>query len=136
MVIRRLPAELADVIRRAAHYPHGLGFLHQAWADSVAVTLGVHLFAVDATRAYLETPQGRAELMEAVRREQGHASARPYGAGIVSLPGDVQVTAQIVDCDPGTLAIGDRLRLEFRRVRQDGESGILCYGYKLVPVRH
>jgi hypothetical protein len=57
MVIRRLPAELADVIRRAAHYPHGLGFLHLAWADSVAVTLGVHPFAVDATRAYLETPR-------------------------------------------------------------------------------
>jgi hypothetical protein len=77
MVIRRLPAELADVIRRAAHYPHGLGFLHQAWIDSVAVTLGVHPFAVDATRAYLETRRGRAELIEAVRREQGRAPARP-----------------------------------------------------------
>jgi hypothetical protein len=70
MVIRRLPAELADVVRRAAHYPHGLGFLHQAWIDSVAVTLGVHPFAVDATRALIETPRGRAELIEAVRRER------------------------------------------------------------------
>lgn len=70
MVIRRLPAELADVVRRAAHHPHGLGFLHQAWIDSVAVTLGVHPFAIEATRAYLETPRGREELMEAVHREE------------------------------------------------------------------
>ena len=76
MVIRRLPAELADVVRRAAHHPHGLGFLHQAWVDSVAVTLGVHPFAVEATRAYLETPRGREELMVAVRREEHRARAR------------------------------------------------------------
>ena len=75
MVIRRLPAELADVVRRAAHYPHGLGFLHQAWVDSVAVTLGVHPFAVDATRAYLDTPGGRAELIRPAK------AARLRGAG-------------------------------------------------------
>ena len=38
-------------------------------SDSVAVTLGVHPFAVDATRALLETPHGREELIDAVRRE-------------------------------------------------------------------
>jgi hypothetical protein len=77
MVIRRLPAELADVVRRAAHYPHGLGFVHQGWIDSVAVTLGVHPFAVDATRALLETPRGREELIEAVRRERVRPRERP-----------------------------------------------------------
>ena len=77
MGIRRLPAELADLVRRAAQHPHGLGFLHQAWSDSVAVTLGVHPFAVDAARAWLETPRGRAALIEAVRRERHRAPARP-----------------------------------------------------------
>ena len=77
MVIRRLPAELADIVRRAAHYPHGLGFLHQGWVDSVAVTLGVHPYAIDATRAYLETKEGRAELIDAVRRERDRQLARP-----------------------------------------------------------
>lgn len=77
MVIRRLPAELADVVRRAAHYPHGLGFLHQGWIDSVAVTLGVHPFAVDATRALLETPRGREEILEAARRERERPHERP-----------------------------------------------------------
>ena len=37
----------------------------------MAVTLGVHPFAVDATRALLETPRGRAELIEAVHRRGG-----------------------------------------------------------------
>jgi uncharacterized OB-fold protein len=32
------------------------------------------------------------------------------------------------------LKIGDRVKLEFRLLQQDGESGILCYGYKFVPV--
>jgi uncharacterized OB-fold protein len=66
----------------------------------------------------------------------GFLDEAPYAVGIVSLPGGVKVTAQIVDGDPEELSIGDRVRLEFRRVRQDGASGILCYGYKFVPVRH
>jgi len=66
----------------------------------------------------------------------GFTDLVPYAVGVVSLPGEVKVTAQIVDCDPEALAIGDKVRLEFRRLRQDGESGILCYGYKFVPVTH
>jgi hypothetical protein len=85
MAIRRLPAELADVVRRVAHYPHGLGFLHQAWIDSVAVTLGVHPFAVDATRALLETPRGREELIEAVRRERERPRERPRTPNVRTL---------------------------------------------------
>ena len=65
----------------------------------------------------------------------GFTDQTPYAVGIVSLPEGVKVTAQIVDGDPEDLKIGDRVKLEFRRVRQDGESGILCYGYKFVPVR-
>jgi hypothetical protein len=53
--------------------------------------------------------------------------------GIVKLDDGVKVTAQIVDRDPETLAIGDKVRMEFRRVQKDGESGVLCYGYKFVP---
>lgn len=63
------------------------------------------------------------------------ADEAPYAVGVIRLDDGVNVTAQIADCDLGTLAIGDRVRLEFRRVQQDGESGILCYGYKFVPLR-
>ena len=67
MSTRPLPPELADLVQRVARHPHGLGFLHQAYIDSVAVTLGVHPFVVDAARAYLDTPEGRAALIEEVR---------------------------------------------------------------------
>ncbi len=57
----------------------------------------------------------------------------PYAVGIVKLSNGVRLTTQIVDCDPEKIQIGDKVRLEFRRIQQDGESGILCYGYKFVP---
>jgi uncharacterized OB-fold protein len=80
--------------------------------------------------------EGTLETFTVIRvAPSGFTDQAPYAVGIVALPGGVKVTAQIVDVDPDKLRIGDRVRLEFRRVRQDGESGILCYGYKFVPVR-
>ena len=64
----------------------------------------------------------------------GFGDEAPYVVGIIKLDDGAKVTAQVVDCEPKELSIGDRVRLEFRRVQQDGESGILCYGYKFVPV--
>jgi uncharacterized OB-fold protein len=63
----------------------------------------------------------------------GFGDETPYAVGIVEMGENVRVTGQIVDCDTSKLEIGDKLKLEFRRVRTDGESGILCYGYKFVP---
>jgi uncharacterized OB-fold protein len=79
--------------------------------------------------------EGTLETFTVIRvAPSGFTDQAPYAVGIVSLPERVKVTAQIVDVAPEDLHIGDRVRLEFRRVRQDGESGILCYGYKFVPV--
>lgn len=63
----------------------------------------------------------------------GFADEAPYAVGIVKLSNGVRLTTQIVDCDPESLKIGDKVHLEFRRIQQDGESGILYYGYKFVP---
>ena len=57
----------------------------------------------------------------------------PYAVGIVELDDGVKLTGQIVDCDFDDLKIGLRLKIEFRKIFQEGESGILCYGYKFVP---
>jgi len=62
------------------------------------------------------------------------ADQTPYAVGIVELDGGVRITAQIADCDFDKLAIGQRLRIEFRRIRKEGDAGILCYGYKCVPI--
>ncbi len=57
----------------------------------------------------------------------------PYAVGVVKLEDGVKITGQIVDCDLDTLATGDPVRMEFRRVQAGGSSGVLCYGYKFVP---
>jgi uncharacterized protein len=57
----------------------------------------------------------------------------PYAMGIVKLDDGVNILAQIVDLEPDQIQTGMKLKLEFRKIQQDGEAGILCYGYKCVP---
>jgi hypothetical protein len=89
--------ELRKLIARVATHPHGLGFLHQADLDTVAVTLRVHPFLVAEARGLLEDPEGRARLIEEVRavRALGNVEApEPSSADEVS---DQEVPA------PGTV---------------------------------
>jgi uncharacterized OB-fold protein len=57
----------------------------------------------------------------------------PYAVGIAELDDSVRLTAQVVDCDFAKLKVGMRVRLEFRRVNEEGASGVIYYGYKFVP---
>jgi uncharacterized OB-fold protein len=57
----------------------------------------------------------------------------PYAMAIVETPEKARLTTQVVDCDPEQVAPGMKVRLEFRRIRREGNSGILCYGFKAVP---
>jgi len=61
------------------------------------------------------------------------ADQTPFAVGIVELDGGVRITCQVVDCEIDKLAIGQRVRLEFRRIQKQGDAGILCYGHKCVP---
>jgi uncharacterized OB-fold protein len=56
----------------------------------------------------------------------------PYTVGIIELDDGARITAQITDCDPANLAIGKKVKLEFRKVKNDGKAGIIMYGYKAV----
>ena len=58
----------------------------------------------------------------------------PYAVGVVELDDGVRLTAQIVDCDFNDLSIGMPVKVEFRRIQEEGEAGVICYGYKFVPV--
>ena len=58
----------------------------------------------------------------------------PYAIGIVELNDGVKILSQIADCDLDKLEIGQKVRIEFRKIYQEGEAGIICYGYKCVPV--
>jgi hypothetical protein len=56
----------------------------------------------------------------------------PYAMGIIELNDGVKILTQIVDCEFEELAIGKKVKIEFRKIRNEGEAGIICYGYKAV----
>jgi len=58
----------------------------------------------------------------------------PYALGIVKLDDGPQITAQLVDVELDQLKVGQRYRIEFRKIQSAGHSGIHAYGYKFVPV--
>ena len=68
-----------------------------------------------------------------------HTTAREYSdltplpIGIIELSDGARLTAQIVDVDPVKVKIGMKVKLEFRKIRTEGDEGLLCYGYKAVP---
>jgi uncharacterized OB-fold protein len=41
--------------------------------------------------------------------------------------------AQHTDIPLDEIRIGQKVKVEFRRIREEGQAGILCYGYKCVP---
>jgi hypothetical protein len=57
----------------------------------------------------------------------------PYAVAVVRLDDGTKILTQVVDVDLDKLAIGMRVRIEFRRIRAEGEGGVLFYGYKAVP---
>ena len=86
----RLPSELRDLIDRIAAHPHGLGFLHHAYLDGVAVTLGTHPFVVEAARELLEIPAGRAMMIEEVKQARERLRSTAQAAATVSVTGSVK----------------------------------------------
>ena len=58
----------------------------------------------------------------------------PYAMAVVETPEGARFMTQVVDCDPSTVMPGLDVDLEFRLIRKEGKSGILCYGHKAVPV--
>jgi uncharacterized OB-fold protein len=57
----------------------------------------------------------------------------PYALGIVEVEGGVRLMAQLVDVLHDEIKTGMPVRLEFRKIYQEGEAGIICYGHKAVP---
>ncbi len=58
---------------------------------------------------------------------------QPYVNAIVELKDGVRLTTQVVDCLPDEVTIGKPVKIVFRKIQEEGASGIICYGYKCVP---
>jgi len=64
----------------------------------------------------------------------GFQDEDPMTFGLVELDNGVKVVTQLVDTNYDSLKMGDAVKAVFRRVRTDGESGQIFYGYKFVKV--
>jgi uncharacterized OB-fold protein len=62
------------------------------------------------------------------------AKQTPFAVGIVELADGVRITTQIADVDVETLSVGQRVRMVFRKIQEDGHAGVLCYGYKAICI--
>jgi hypothetical protein len=58
----------------------------------------------------------------------------PFAVGIVELNDGVKVTTQIADVNFDEIKIGLKVKLVFRKIQDEGKSGLHCYGYKAVLV--
>jgi uncharacterized OB-fold protein len=63
----------------------------------------------------------------------GFEDQEPMIFGLVRLENGVTIVAQIVDIAYESLKEGSKLRAVFRRVKSEGESGQIFYGYKFAP---
>ncbi len=54
----------------------------------------------------------------------------PYAVAIIELEEGAKITSQIVDCNTDNIEIGQEVELVFRKIREEGDEGVISYGYK------
>ncbi|HPX78441.1 MAG TPA: OB-fold domain-containing protein, partial [Methanobacterium sp.] len=54
----------------------------------------------------------------------------PYIVAIIELEEGAKITSQIVDCGEDDVEIGDEVEMVFRKIKAEGEEGVISYGYK------
>ncbi len=62
------------------------------------------------------------------------ADQSPFAVAVVEMDDGPRITCQVADWNQGQLTIGQKVRLEFRKIYDEGASGIINYGYKAVPI--
>jgi uncharacterized protein len=62
------------------------------------------------------------------------AEQSPYAVAVVEMEDGPRITTQVTDYKEGQLAIGQKVKLEFRKISADGAAGTINYGYKAVPI--
>jgi uncharacterized OB-fold protein len=84
-----------------------------------------------------EMPKSGKLLSYTLQKESlaGFEDQEPMMFGLVEFENGVKVVGQLVDVAYEALKIGNKMRVVFRKVRSDGESGQIFYGYKFSPAR-
>lgn len=60
---------------------------------------------------------------------------KPYSMAIIQMDEGVRLTSQIIDVKPEDVTIGMKVQATFRKLGQEGDAGVIHYGYKFRPVR-
>lgn len=64
---------------------------------------------------------------------EGFEKQTPYIMAVIKSDEGPSFTAQIVNCSPEDMRIGMRVEKVFRRIQEDGEAGLIHYGFKFQP---
>ena len=64
----------------------------------------------------------------------GYQKYTPYVVALVELEDKVRILTQLVDVEPEMMEVGMKVEVAFRRIKEDGTSGIIEYGYKFRPL--
>ena len=59
---------------------------------------------------------------------------QPYTVALIKLDEGPLLTAQLTDVDTSEVGIGMPVEMVTRKIREEGENGMIVYGYKFRPV--
>jgi uncharacterized protein len=60
----------------------------------------------------------------------GFEFQKPYVIAVVKLKEGPKCTAQVVDCNPEEVKVGQQVQMIFRKIMAEDEHGVIQYGYK------
>lgn len=64
---------------------------------------------------------------------EGFTATAPYTVALVKLEEGPIITAQLTDVDANSIEIGMPVEMVTRKLRTDGDEGMIVYGYKFRP---
>ncbi|MCG6961061.1 Zn-ribbon domain-containing OB-fold protein [bacterium BMS3Abin03] len=56
----------------------------------------------------------------------------PFAVAVIEVNDGARLMAQIADSSLDKVAIGKKVKIVFRKIQDEGKSGLHCYGYKAV----
>jgi len=68
------------------------------------------------------------------RPPTGYEDYAPYTVALIKLEEGPLVTAQLTDVDNEDIRIGMPVEMVTRKIREEGEDGLIIYGYKFRPL--
>jgi uncharacterized OB-fold protein len=64
----------------------------------------------------------------------GYTEYQPYTVALVKLDEGPLVSAQLTDVDNDDVRVGMPVEMVTRKIKEEGENGMIVYGYKFRPV--